>query len=86
MLKITVTRGDGGQRILKLEGKLMAPWVPEFLEACRGAFAESISLRLDLSGLSFADNSGIVALRELIHQGVSITATSPFVGELIKEN
>lgn len=86
MLKITTTHDDGFERVLKLEGKLLADWVAELHEACRRARAESGRVQLDLSGLMFADVSGTSALRELIRQGASIITTSPFVGELLKEN
>lgn len=86
MLKITTAHDDGFERVLKLEGKLLADWIGELHDACRTARAETGHLKLDLSGLSFADVSGTIALRELIRQGISITTTSPFVGELLKEN
>ncbi len=86
MLKITTTCEDAFRCVLKLEGKLLAAWVGELQEACRRARAVSGQLHLDLSGLSFVDVPGTAVLRELIRQGVSVTTTSPFVGELLKEN
>lgn len=86
MLKITTTHHDEFEHVLKLEGKLLADWIGELQVSCRTARAGTGHLQLDLSGLSFADVSGIIALRELLRQGVSITTTSPFVGELLKEN
>ncbi len=85
MLKITTTHHDGFERVLKLEGKLLADWVGELQDACRLTGADSSRLQLDLGGLSFADARGIIALRELVRQGVSIINASPFVGELLKE-
>ena len=86
MLRITTIQDDGTQRVLKLEGKLLAEWVGELKDACRTAVAEGCRVQLDLGGLSFVDVAGTTALRCLLRQGVSITATSPFVGELLKEN
>ena len=85
MLKITTTRNDRFGRVLKLEGKLLAAWVGELEEACRLARAEAADVQLDLSGLSFADVSGTVVLRELIRGGVRVATSSPFVEELLKE-
>jgi hypothetical protein len=85
MLKITTAHDDGIERVLKLESKLLAAWVGELQEACRLARAEGCHVRLDLSGLSFVDVLGTIALRELVRQGVHITTASPFVGELLKE-
>lgn len=89
MLKITAlpskSNDDGYERVLKLEGKLVGVWVAELREVVRRARAESGRVQLDLSELSFADISGIIALRELIRQGVGIITISPFIGELLKE-
>jgi hypothetical protein len=85
MLKITTAHDDGIERVLKLEGKMLAAWVGELQEACRLARAEGCHLELDLSGLLFVDVPGTIALRELVRQGVRISTTSPFVGELLKE-
>ena len=86
MLKITAlpskSNDDGYERVLKLEGKLVGVWVAELREVVRRARAESGRVQLDLS---FADISGIIALRELIRQGVGIITISPFIGELLKE-
>ena len=86
MLRITTIQDDGAQRVLKLEGKLLAEWVGELKDACRTAVAQGCRVQLDLSGLSFVDVSGTAALRDLLRLGASITTTSPFVGELLKEN
>lgn len=86
MLKISTSHDDGAQRVLKLEGKLLADWIGELQDVCRKSRSERRDLQLDLSGLSFADVPGTIALRELIRQGISITTTSPLVGELLKDN
>ncbi len=86
MLRITTIQEDDTQRVLKLEGKLLAEWVGELKDACRTAVAQGCRVQLDLSGLSFVDVSGTAALRDLLRLGASITTTSPFVGELLKEN
>ncbi len=85
MLKITTLRHDGRESTLKLEGKLLAAWVGELLAVCGPALHGAGRLRLDLSELSFADVSGITALRDLMRQGATITTASPLVGELLKE-
>jgi len=86
MLKITTTHDDGVERVLKLEGKLLADWVGELHETCRRARAEAGRLQLDLGGLSFADVAGTIALRELMREGVTIITRSPFIGELLQES
>jgi anti-anti-sigma regulatory factor len=86
MLKITTIHDDGKNRVLKLEGKLLAGWVEELRDACRLARTDCGQLQLDLRDLSFVDDSGIRVLHELIRQNVRVTTASPFVSELLKEN
>jgi ABC-type transporter Mla MlaB component len=85
MLKITTIRQNESVHILKLEGKLSRAWIPELQSACQLARQESQQLRLDLSDVSFIDGPGIVVLRELIQQGITVTTSSPFISELLKE-
>jgi hypothetical protein len=85
MLRITVTRDDGIARVLKLEGKLLADWVGELTDACRVTPTAPGRLELDLGELSFVDETGTNALRDMARQGVRIIAVSPFVGERLKE-
>ena len=83
MLRITrLTSGDSAQTI-KLEGKLLGPWVEEVWEACTQAMARSGRTRLDLAAVTFADAAGVALLRELIRQGVEIAACSGYVAELL---
>ncbi|MGE5194474.1 MAG: hypothetical protein ACM3U2_18445 [Deltaproteobacteria bacterium] len=82
MLRITHSEQNAWDRTVKLEGKLLRPWVDEV----RSLFiaGESGTLpRLDLSCLRFADRDGTELLRQLLAQGVRITSCSPFVAELL---
>jgi hypothetical protein len=83
MLRITRTAdGDGEQ--LKLEGRLLGPWVEELGRACTGHGAGLGPLRLDLAGLTFVDGPGLRLLRELLGRGVVVAASSGFVAELLR--
>jgi anti-anti-sigma regulatory factor len=82
MLRITTTDGDG-ERTLRLEGRLLEPWVGELL----GAYREAASARLlvlDLSGVTFVDAAGVACLRSLLAQGVALRGCSGFISELLK--
>ena len=68
---------------LKLEGKLLHPWVPELRSASLAASSAGRPLRLDLQQLSFADDLGAQTLRELISHGAKIAACSDFISELL---
>lgn len=85
MLRITfVEKGDAGFEV-KLEGRLLAPWVNEVSDLF-AASRERQSKTLDLSKLSFADAAGANLLLSLREQGVQIKACSPFVAELLQLN
>jgi anti-anti-sigma regulatory factor len=72
-------------RTLKLEGKLVGPWVDELRIACTPSVAASEHLRLDLHAVTFVDAAGADLLGELIRQGARITRCSPFVAEMLDE-
>ncbi len=84
MLRITTVR-HGLQTILKLEGKLLEPWIEEFHGACARAEIPSGHVGLDLAGLTYADVAGTQLLRNLVQRGVPITACSAFMAELLRE-
>jgi anti-anti-sigma regulatory factor len=76
MLRITPTDGE---RTLRLEGRLVEPWVGELLRAWR----EAAGAGLDLSGVTFVDAAGAEALRQLREQGATIRGCSGFIAELL---
>ncbi len=83
-LRINTVR-HGLQTILKLEGKLLGPWMEEFQGACVRVEIQSGHVGLDLSDLSYADAPGTQLLRQLIRRGIPITACSAFVAELLRK-
>lgn len=82
MLRITHSRKDD-QSELRLEGRLTGPWVAEVRGACQRELARGLPLALDLSGLLFADATGVALLHELAGT-VRIRASSRFVSELMR--
>lgn len=85
MLRITelVAEGKSG-RTLRLEGKLVGPWVAELRRACGRGGEPSPSTRLELASVSYVDSAGIALLRELVERGVVLSPCSPYVSELLK--
>jgi len=83
MLRITPT-DDDGERTLRLEGRLVEPWVGELLSAHCEAAAEALRVVLDLSGVTFVDTAGAMGLRTLRDQGTTLRGCSGFVAELLK--
>ncbi len=83
MLRITRIEHPGAGPILKLEGKLLEPWVDELRQACFAAGPLAARPGLDLSAVSYADAAGIALLRALRDQQVRIVACSGYVAELL---
>jgi anti-anti-sigma regulatory factor len=82
LLRITTAVVDGTS-VLKVEGKLLAPWVPELLAECDAARQSTSPIALDLSHVSFADAEGLSAIRNLLRRGISLRSCSGFVNELL---
>jgi ABC-type transporter Mla MlaB component len=83
MLRITHVASSDSVTTLKLEGKLMGPWVEELKQACDPFVDSAERLRLDLSAVSFVDAPGLRLLRELLVLGVSLAACSGLIAELL---
>lgn len=83
MLRISQHDIDG-TLVVKLEGKLLAPWVEEVRRACDDARAGGNEPRLDLSSLLYADHAGVSLLQELHARGARIVARSNYATELLK--
>jgi hypothetical protein len=83
MLKITQIDGQDSTQTFKLEGKLLAPWVAEVRTVCTLHDGRSRRRSLDLSGLTFVDRAGMKLLEDLIRDGLTVSACSGFVAELL---
>lgn len=81
MLRITRQPIDGSTILLKLEGKLLEPWIEEI----QCSINDSVnSIALDLSALTFADSAGIQVLADLIRHGAKLTSCSGYVAALLQ--
>ena len=83
MIRITHVSSLGAALVLKVEGKLLEPWVDELLQACTGGPSGGRPIQLDLSALHFVDAAGASLLRDLIRQGIQVTKCSGYVAELL---
>jgi hypothetical protein len=81
MLRVTQANGDHAGITLKLEGKLVEPWVSEVRELLA---EQSVHHRLDLASVSYVDGAGAELLRELVDRGVEIVSSSLYVTELLR--
>ena len=84
MLKISQAGKANHSVTLKLEGRVVGPWVGELRQVCETLLTKGRPLKLDLADVTFADSSGVVALSSFKSRGVTFTNCSPFVEEQLK--
>lgn len=85
MLKIeSIQTVNSGSTTLRLEGRVIGPWVEEVRQSCESVCSRGARLILDLSDVSFVDRQGIELFRSLQHRQVELRNCSPFVAEQLK--
>jgi ABC-type transporter Mla MlaB component len=84
MLRITHTNDRDSVSTLRLEGKLLGPWVTELAWSCEEVLCSTDRLRLDLLAVTFVDGTGVMLLRDLLGRGVILSPCSPFVAQLLQ--
>jgi hypothetical protein len=84
MLKISQSGRPGHKITLKLEGRVVGPWVKEVRTICELLSHDTRALSLDLSEVTFADADGVELLANLKQRGVMLTKIRPFVTEQLK--
>jgi ABC-type transporter Mla MlaB component len=86
MLRITA---DDRRRVLslRLEGRLEGPWVGELDKCWRGMVArlDVPELRVDLTGVTFADPAGMAQLVAMHRQGAEFIADDCLTKEIVSE-
>ena len=82
VLRITATTADN--IVLKLEGRLVGPWVDEFREIVLRTEGCSRLLGIDVSALTYADEEGAAVLHWLHKQGTRFEGKGPFSEYLFK--
>ena len=84
MLRISQAGKANHSVTLKLEGRVVGPWVGELRQVCETLLTEGRTLKLDFADVTFADASGVAALSSFKSRGVTFTNCSPFVEEQLK--
>jgi ABC-type transporter Mla MlaB component len=84
MLKISQIGAPKHSVTLKLEGRVVGPWVGELGRICEPLLAENRALKLDLAEVSYVDAEGVAALNGFKSRGVKLQNCSPFVEQQIK--
>lgn len=83
MLRITHINDRDSVSTLRLEGKLQGLWVAELARSCEELPCFPDRLSLDLAGVTFVDGPGLAVLSDLLGHGVTLSACSGFVAELL---
>ena len=86
MLKISQTGTPNHSVTLKLEGRVVGPWVGELRRICEPLLAEDRALKLDLAEVSYVDEQGVSALNSFKSRGVKLKNCSPFIEQQIKSS
>ena len=69
---------------LKLEGRLVGPWVIQLRDICEAHLAQQHRVKLDFADVTYADRSGVSLLINLRASGVELVNCSPFLAEELK--
>jgi hypothetical protein len=83
VIRISRTRETTRVVTLKVEGALVADWVPVLEGACVGHLDQRKRVELDFEDISFVDREAAAAVRELIAKGVTILRPTPLVRHLL---
>jgi ABC-type transporter Mla MlaB component len=81
MLKIVCSQPADNLIRLRLEGRVIGPWVEEVRRVSEKALSSGATLSFDLSEVTFVDREGIVLLRDLRDRQAMFLNTSVFVAE-----
>lgn len=84
MIRITTSLKSDEAVTLSLEGQLTKDTTAQLVTATKKLLDSPEHLVLDLSGLTFADESGAAALRQLIEKGAELKSCSGFVAQLLR--
>jgi len=83
MMRVTRIDGDAERPVLRVEGRLTQQTAEELRMECEAALASQGSLDLDVSGLQFADATGIDLLLRLERSGTRLEHRSGLVDALL---
>jgi ABC-type transporter Mla MlaB component len=84
MLKISVLEPSEGAAMLRLEGRLIGPWVVELQRTCEETLGTGRAVCLQLGDVEFVDPQGVALLAEFQARGVPLLGCPPFAAELLK--
>lgn len=84
MLKISALGTQSEHVTLQLEGQVVNDWVEELRRHCEETLSLGVRLTLDLAGVTFVDQNGILFLMSLPSRQVDLVRPQLYVAELLK--
>jgi hypothetical protein len=84
MLRIVALERAGTGATLRLEGRVIGPWVDELRRSCERVLATGGRLTLDLAEVAFVERDGVTLLKDLIGGGVVLASCPAFVREQLR--
>lgn len=84
MLRISTIPSTNGAVTLRVEGRVIGPWVEELRRSCEDTLATNARLTLDLSAVSFIDRDAVKLFRDLRGRHVVLLNCSGFLAEQLK--
>jgi ABC-type transporter Mla MlaB component len=84
MLKISQAGSPNQSITLKLEGRVVGPWVEELRRICEPLLIQQRELNLDLADVSYLDNDGVATLIGFRSRGVKLDNCSAFLEQQMK--
>lgn len=84
MLKISENGSRDGKATIRLEGKVIGPWVVEVRRVCEALLASGREVVIDLAEVSFADREAIAVFKELTARRVTLVNCSPLMTEMLR--
>ncbi|HZE73874.1 MAG TPA: hypothetical protein VE091_01120 [Gemmatimonadales bacterium] len=83
MIRISRTRETTQVVTLKVEGALVADWVPVLEGACVGHLNQLKRVELDFEDVRFLDRDAVTVVRKLAASGVTILRPTPLIRHLL---
>lgn len=85
MFRLTRMAENNESITLKVEGRIVEPWVRELKRECDSSLKERDLVILDLSGVNFIDETGIQNFKRMIGNRIKLVGCSPFLSKLLNE-
>ncbi len=85
MLRISQTKPGDHAVTLRLEGRVVGPWVTELQRLSEEVLAKGRTLGLHLGEVEFLDVQGVALLSKLRARGVTLLECPPFAAEQLRE-